>query len=270
MGWDGGIAMQLRLSAVKSLAKNFGLITAILVATAAGLRAGEVPTTSMQLTGVGDGVTLGDVYVDPYTATVGGVANTSIICDDWSNNTYYEETWMASVINATTVGNTGDGTPMFGNSQSLYNELAWLGAQMLANPTNPTEQTEISFAMWDLTYGVDGSYEDGTPPLTYLSEYQNSAAQCEGQSVSCYQETLNLIAEAGNEGNYNSAGWDILNPIAGSQNNQPEYGTPQEFMFYTPQPVPESSQAATLAGDLLLFAVAVLILRRRGFLMINR
>jgi len=259
--------MKLTELKLRSLMKRLALITAIMTATAAGLHAGTVPTASMQLTGVGDSVTLGNVYVDPYTATVGGVANTSVICDDWSNDTYYNESWTAQVMSATTVGNSTYGTPMFGNNQSLYNEMAWLGAQLLANPTNATAQTEISFAMWDLSYGINGNTQ--TPgPLTYLSQNQGSAGQCKNQTVSCYQGTLNWITEAKGEGNYNSAGWKIYNPVPGTQNKG--YGTPQEFMTYTPQAAPEASETAIFAGDLLLFGVAVLVLRRRGLLAVNR
>ncbi len=259
--------MQLRLSKVQGLARHLALSTALMIAAAAGLHAGSIPTTSMQLTGVSDGVTLGDVYVDPYTATVGGVANTTVICDDWSNNTYLDETWTAYAINATGAGNSSNGTPMFGNNQSLYNELAWLGAQLLANSTNATAQTEISFAIWDLTYGINGNNESPTP-LIYLSELQGSAAQCEGQTTSCYQGAMNWISEAEGEGSYNSSGWQILTPDSGWQSQG--YGTPQEFMMYTPQAAPEASQTAILLGDLLLFGVAVLVLRRRGLLAINR
>lgn len=255
--------MRLRLLRVKNLA----LMSAIVMVTAAASHAGSIPTASMQLTGVGDSVTLGSVYVDPYTATVGGMTNQYVVCDDWSNESFYNESWTAQVMSATTAGNSAFGTPMFGNNQPLYNELAWLGAQLLANPTNGTNQTEISFAIWDLSYGINGN--TGTPsPLSYLSTNQNTAGQCKNLTVSCYQGTLNWVTEAEGEGSYNSAGWQIYNPVPGSQNKG--YGTPQEFMMYTPQPTPEASQTTILAGDLLLFGMAVLVLRRRGSLAINR
>jgi hypothetical protein len=252
--------MQIKGSAVKRFGKNLVLLTSILMVAAAGLWAG---TTQMTLTGVGDGATFGDVYVDPYTATVGGVTNTPVICDDWSNNTYYNESWTASVINATTVSNGKLGTPMFGNNQSLYDELAWLGAQMLANPTNTTAQTEISFAMWDLTYGINGNNESPSP-LTYMQEILGggyaSNSLCEG--------TLTYISEAEGKGSYNSAGWQILTPDPGTQNSG--YSTPQEFMMYVPSSAPEPSQLGTLGLDLLLFAVAALVLRRGGSLILRQ
>ena len=123
--------MHIRHSAIKLLAKNLALITTILLATAAALRAQT--TTSMLLTGVGDGNTFGDVYVDPYTATVGGTANIAVICDDWSDDSNLGDSWTATVINAATVSNSADGTPLFGNNQGLYNGVAWLSAQLL-NP----------------------------------------------------------------------------------------------------------------------------------------
>jgi len=184
-----------------------------------------------------------------------------VICDDWSNNSYLGESWTATITNA---ANVASGAPMFGNNsqgQALYNEVAWLGAQLLADPTNTTEQTEISFAMWDLTYGQNNTTEETTSPLQYLSE--NLAG---GTSNSEYIATTNLISTAqSSESNYNSAGWQILTPIPGTQSPGSD-GTPQEFLVYTPEP----SQAAILGADLLLFVAAVFILRRRGLLATRR
>jgi len=44
-------------------------------------------TVQVTLTGVGNGTTLGGVYVDPYTAVVTGLGTTPVICDDWSDET---------------------------------------------------------------------------------------------------------------------------------------------------------------------------------------
>lgn len=250
--------MRVKLLEAHRLAKNLALMAAIFVSTAVGLRA---QTTTMDLTGVGDGYTVGDVYVDPYTATVGGVAGTPVICDDWSNNSYLDETWTATVINASPLSG---GTPMFGSNQSLYNELAWLGAQLLASPKNENQQAEISFAMWQLTYGANGTSEEDPSPFTFLDDYGTSTQITGAQGYLCEaggtSEQGCSMYKGSTEANYNSAGWEILTPVPGSQDK--EYSTPQEFMTY----VPESSQYAILGADLLLFATAVLILRRCGFL----
>jgi len=250
--------MHIRHSAIKLLAKNLALITTILLATAAALRAQT--TTSMLLTGVGDGNTFGDVYVDPYTATVGGTANIAVICDDWSDDSNLGDSWTATVINAATVSNSADGTPLFGNNQGLYNGVAWLSAQLLnpANEKNGTAQTEISFAIWQLTYSGPDTCSSGTPgagcdPLAYMGNYIST-------SSTEYLATVNYLdqAESSTIANNNSLsdGWDILTPDPKGK------GEDQEFMMFVPEP----SQYGTLGADLALFAVAVLVLRRRGFL----
>src|SRR5690348_17547289 len=52
--------------------------------------------TTITLTGVGDQATVGNVYVDPYTATIGTATNVPVICDDWSNNTDRKSTRLNS------------------------------------------------------------------------------------------------------------------------------------------------------------------------------
>ncbi len=56
------------------------------------------PTTTIDMTGV-QGAVMGGVYTSPYLATVGGVSNTDVICDDFADNTYINETWTAYEIN---------------------------------------------------------------------------------------------------------------------------------------------------------------------------
>lgn len=199
--------------------------------------------TTITLTGVGDQATVGNVYVDPYTATIGAATNVPVICDDWSNNTYQGEQWNATVINASTVSNPALGTPMFGNNQSLYNEVAYLAAQMWANPTDKTVQTEYSFAIWELTYGANGTYKDPTNPADYLSQYGSS-----------YVSAVNsILSTIGNEANYDSTGWVILNPVPGTSVPSSD-GTPQEFLTYvnTPEPSTILMLALGLGGLLLL------------------
>lgn len=185
--------------------------------------------TSMQLTGVGDQATLGNVYVDPYTATVGTNTNVPVICDDWSDNSYLGEQWTAKVANASTVGTVG--SPMFGNNQTLYNEVTYLAAQLMSNSTNPTNQTEYSFAIWALTYGANGTPAATPDPLSYLAANLSG-----GKSNAEYIATVADLNYAKTyEANYNSTGWEILTPIPGTSVPSSD-GTPQEFLVKTPEP----------------------------------
>lgn len=222
------------------------LILVLLAAAATAIADPLTPTTPVTLTGVGDGSTVGSVYVDPYTATVGGVSNTSVICDDWSDNSYINESWTANVTNVATAGTSG--TPLFGNNQTLYNELAWLATQLLANPTNPTRQAEVSFAMWELTYGANGTSTESPSPSTYLSEYGTAAEQ---------SAVATLLSEAASEGGFNSSGWEILtpntsDPITCSGGPCPST-PPQEFLVYVPEPPAPVLLGAGLATLIFLF-----------------
>lgn len=205
--------------------------------------------TTMTLTGVGDQATVGNVYVDPYTATIAGIKSVPVICDDWSNNTYQGEQWKATVMSASTVGNPALGTPMFGNNQTLYNEIAYLASNIWANPTDKTIQTEYSFALWELTYGANGTYKDPTDPLAYL------AANLSGGTANAeYAATVAALNQAKTyEANYNSAGWIVLNPEPGTSIPSSD-GTPQEFLTYvnTPEPSTILMLAFGLGGLLLL------------------
>ncbi|HLK48637.1 MAG TPA: hypothetical protein VKT49_10915 [Bryobacteraceae bacterium] len=205
--------------------------------------------TSMTLTGFGDWSTLGNVYLDPYTATVGSQTNVPVICDDWSNNTYQYESWQVNVINLSTVSDVTKGTPMFGNNQALYNELAWLGSQMMANPTSHTNQVETSFAIWALTYGANNTPKDPTAPLAYLQ-----ANLPLGANDPTYLATQALLTQAQSEGSYNGQGWEILTPIPNTSNPSTD-GLPQEFLTYVPEP--------SSLGVMLAFAIVAALWANR-------
>ncbi|MFZ0964212.1 MAG: hypothetical protein WB579_19500 [Bryobacteraceae bacterium] len=220
---------------MNSLFRKYGFLTVVAVLFFAS--ASFAQTTTMTITGVGDGANLAGVYVDPYTATVGGATNVSVICDDWSDNVTIGESWTANVINLPTVGNSSLGTPLYGNNQGLYNELAWLGTQLLANSTNPATQDVISFAIWELTY----------------SDYPYSPEAYPALSTSEQALVTNELALANAETNFNGSGWAILTPASGGP------GEAQEFLVYTP----ESSAVVVLCADMLGLLGLVILFRRR-------
>jgi len=216
-------------------------VVALLFAASASL----AQTTQVTVTGTGDNVLVGEVYVDPYTATVGGRTNTSIICDDWSDNTYVGESWTANVNTVSSVDSGKNSTtPLFGNNPALYNEAAWLSSKLLGN-TNPTQQAEISFALWQLTYS--GSFSSS--PEAYLQSVLGANYSTNAE----YLGFLSWLSAAEGEGGFNAQGWEILTPQNGTS------GPPQEFLVY----VPESSTLILFGADLLGLLALVIVFRRR-------
>ena len=62
--------------------------------------------TSITLTGAGNNPVDG-IYVGPYYATVNGVANTPVICDDFADEVYLNESWGAISPSPTIANPTG-------------------------------------------------------------------------------------------------------------------------------------------------------------------
>jgi len=154
---------------------------------------------------------------------------------------------------------------MFGNNQTLYNEVAWLSSQLLANySTNPTTaqqvtETEISFAIWQLTYGVNNT--GAGSPLAYLASVLGGTNNAE------YQAVLALLQQAASEGSYDAKGWEILTsngtaPTCGSGSQCPS-APPQEFLVQVPDPAPESSAWILFGADMLGLLVLGIVFRRR-------
>jgi hypothetical protein len=231
----------------------------------------KATTVTMQLTNPPPGNTLGDVYVDPYTATVGGVS-TTVICDDWSNNTYTGEIWTATVLTESTVGNSALGTPDFGNNQSLYNEVTWLADQMLpATSQNGTVDTELSFAIWDLTYGANGTTGETPAPLAYLESYLGTGSSeytqtitdiCEAEGTAAGGSLCAGTNYAGEAGYISGNNWEILTPTTAAptcSGGSCPSAPPQEFLMEAAEP----GSLTLLAVELLLFAGLAAVIRWR-------
>jgi len=230
--------------------------------------------TTLTLTTAGDGATVGDVYVDPYTATI-GPSSVPVICDDWSNNTYIQETWTANVATITSSGLPSGASPMFGTSSTLYNEVAWLATQLMTPPNtgNAAIQAEISFAIWELTYGQNGTNEEMPSPSSYLSANDPSAVNCVG-NTDCVS---NLIADAqaAVAAGYVGTGWSILTPNTSDpitcSGSTCASTPPQEFLVETsllpngapPVQAPESSTVILLGADMFGLLGLVFVYRRR-------
>ena len=103
--------------------------------------------SSLTMTGAGNNVMAG-VYVGPYYATVNGVANTQVICDDFADESYIGHSWNFTGNNFSTLGSA-----LWGNQTANYEAAAWLTLKMLSlngNPNNATQVGYISYAIWSL------------------------------------------------------------------------------------------------------------------------
>lgn len=207
-------------------------------------------TTKVTLTSVGNGTAVGNVYVGPYVATLGSgstAVSTYVLCDDWSDNTYLNESWTATIYTLSPLS----GTPLFGNNQSLYNAMAWLGSHLLANPTDKTLQADISFAIWELSYGANNTAKETPAPTSSIYPVDQSVV-------------AGLISQALNSG-FDGSGWEILTPISGTAscpgyaNSTCPSSPPQEFLVYAP----ESSAVVMLGADMFGLLALVFVFRRR-------
>lgn len=133
--------------------KSYGLGIAVLLYFGLSAFAG---TASMTLTSPGNDI-MGSVYVNPYIATINGVSN-QVICDDFVDDTYLNESWTATTHKFSDLGATMNTSVKWNSSTDsaittaaqqlqLYDEAAWLTLQLLSAP-NPTVQGEISYAIW--------------------------------------------------------------------------------------------------------------------------
>jgi hypothetical protein len=96
--------------------------------------------------------------VGPYTATVNGIANTQVICDDFSDKTTLNTSYTDTVNTFSSLGSTLWGSYLMskagGNHKlsyvtKLYEEAAWLTLQLL-KPSNASSMGDIQFAIWGI------------------------------------------------------------------------------------------------------------------------
>jgi len=199
---------------------------------------------TMDLTGVGDGVSADGVYVSPYNGTItpDGSANPSysgyMICDDFNTESFLGTPWTATSTNAgnlngtekfTTSSNTYNGVTT--TVQQNYDAVAWLANGLLAssNVTNATAQINYSFAIWDI-------FNNSTP------------SDPVGGASSLITQAFAAVA-----GGY--VGSDVTVYTA---SDLPNHAASQEFLVMTPEP----GSPAILGFDLLSVLAILFFLRR--------
>jgi len=107
-------------------------------------------SVSLSLTSGGP-YTMNGVYVGPYTGTVNG-HSAQIICDDYSHDSYVNESWTANVTSMSNLSSSS--TPMWSsksNSSTLYADAAYLASEMF-DSKNQSSSAEgaLAFALWSL------------------------------------------------------------------------------------------------------------------------
>jgi hypothetical protein len=137
---------------------TIGLLTIVWLLPAAA-RASSV---DMTLTSPGSGNILGPAYIGPYIATINGVTNFQVICDDFLSDTYVGESWTANVSTLSDLSATKF------HDIAGYEELAYLASKLLNSSTtcpNPANCAgDIQYAMWQV-FDSTGL----TTPFSYLT-----------------------------------------------------------------------------------------------------
>jgi len=229
---------------------------------------------TMTLTGVGKGYYMGAVYVDPYTATINGVSGVAVICDDFLDETYLNESWNANVLDVANVTSTS--SQKFKSSLTFqsttytieqeYNAAAWLAEQLVSpvNLTNPTAEDEISFALWQM---FDPSTTDLNAPYLYLENHFSTTSPSLVPAGITFSQVEAAIANweaqalANSNGNYSNVYiyTPTATPAPTCSGGPCPSAPPQEFLVVT---TPESAAVPTLAADLLALLGAIYIGRR--------
>jgi hypothetical protein len=128
-----------------------------------------------------------DTYsVGPYTATVNGVPNTQVICDDFSDTTTLKTSYTDTVNTFSDLQNTLWGAYLISKDHdsltqvtTLYEDAAWLTLELL-NPSNSKSTiANIQFAIWALFNGNALTKDPGAQ--TILNGLPNSNSFSPGE-----------------------------------------------------------------------------------------
>jgi hypothetical protein len=200
---------------------------------------------TIQLTGVGNGFTMGGVYVSPYTGTIDGVP-TNIICDDFTTDISIGQSWSAfdnSLSSVTGAGPQKFTTPDYAGYtiQQEYTAAAILAVALMSpSIMNDSSQAGLySFAIWTLfDPGATAGYGG------------NALSQTQINSVTSIR--TNALAQAAG-GAQPGAQVDIYTPNP--------TGASQEMLVVR---TPESPVLASLGVELLTLLAAGYLLRNRA------
>lgn len=172
-----------------------------------------------------------DGIYDPYqgTVTIGGVAvnnNDAIVCDDDTHDISAPESWNATAIQVSTLNSGNIGDTFFGSTGPMigvsgYTELAAIAYAILTGQTSLAgvtglNDTELSQALWIITYGSTPSNIGTVDPKVYTLITDLGTASL---SLSNYSDLY------------------VLTPTTNYEigNESYPYGVPQEMFTLVPE-----------------------------------
>lgn len=244
---------------MNSLIRKYCFLTAVAVLACASATFAQ--STTVTFTGEVNTSNFGGVYVDPYTANVGG-QSVVVLCDDFADEITPNESWTASIGSIGPGGLTG--SPLFGYNNlpsgetqtQLYQQVAYLATQLLQNVGNATEQAGLSYAIWQLTYetGASPTASSLGSPASIIANAVTTAGGLSNCPVcQVYYNALQGLSTA----NLGSAySFEILTPTSWPSGD----GRPQEFLTVS---TPEASTIVMLGADLLGVLALAFFFRRR-------
>jgi hypothetical protein len=184
------------------------------------LHLASADTVSMKLVTVGAGSAggpnvAGGVYVYPYYFSVNGSSDlVALLCDDYDDDVYLGETWMANRT-PLSAGALAPTSPL--TTQAAYKEAAWLFDQLQGVPSSSLAAS-INFAIWGL-FSPDGLTSSGYAS-TNAAAWRSAADVAINTLPSSYYDKFVLYT-----------------PISGTQSTG---GLPQEYIGYATVPEPSS------------------------------
>jgi hypothetical protein len=211
-------------------------------------------TATIYLTSAGADASHG-VYISPYYGSVNGGPTQPLVCDDFGDNSYIPETWLATVYNGS--GNLSQTrmaalSGLGSNPTALnkaYDAAAYLVLQLQG--ANAASRTLTSFAIWDIfrDHGSDGS--DYVAPWlasdpTFLSQVQATVANAYANATSGERSILTIYSSP-------------ITCLVATDNCNAVNNPPQEFLGLS---VPEPESLALLGIGLIGIG---LIGRKRRF-----